>query len=182
MYTKTHTIPNTGWSLILGVIKYLLYYLIFEYIILKIFGSDIFGIIKGLLCIILLYCVIETVKEKWRSLFKGTVYGNVFLKSDSIPSIPIKNVEVFWGPYHQRTKQNTPIFTNTKGEFHFDDLPLKPNLTLTAKLPNNRYVHHAIGEIEGIRWLLGLPWLGLPLSSGVPIHVDFVVPPVEADF
>lgn len=177
MHTKTQTTPNTGWPPVLGVIIFLINYVIFEFIFLRIFGSNIFGIIKGLLCMMLLYCVIEIVKEKWRSHFKGTVYGNVILKSDTIPSIPMKNVEVSWGPYHHRTKQNTPIITNAKGEFHFDDLPLKTNLTLTARLSDNRYVHHVIGKIEGIRWLLGLPSLGLPLSSGVPIHIDFIVPP-----
>ncbi len=182
MHTTTQTTPNTRPSLVLGVIEFLSYCIIFEYTILNIFGSSPFGTVKGFLFITLLFCLKETVIRKWRSLFKGTVYGNVFLKSDSISSIPIKDVEVSWGPYHQRTKQNTPVITNAKGEFHFDDLPLKHNLTLTAKLPNNRYVHHAIGEIEDIKWLLGLPWLGLPLSSGVPIHVDFVVPSVEADF
>lgn len=180
MHSKTQTPHNTQRSLVLGVIKFLIYYIIFEYVLLRIFGSNIIGIIKGLLCIMLLYCVIEIVKEKWRSYFEATVYGNIIVKNDSLSSIPIKNVEISWGPYHQRTKQITPVITNAEGEFHFDNLPLKPNLTLTAKLPNNRFVHHAIGDFEGIRWLLGLPWLGLPISSGAPKRVDFVVPLVES--
>ena len=178
MPTKNHTIPNSRWSAVLFVIEFLIYYSISEYIFLNIFGS-----IKGILCTILLFFVIETVKKKWRSFFKGTVYGNVILKNVGNPSIPLKNVEISWGPSHHLTKRDAPVITNAKGEFHFENLPLRPNLTLTAKLTNNRYIHQAIGDFEGVRWFLGRRWLGFPISSGVPKGVDFIVhsPSIDAN-
>ena len=179
MHTQNQTIPNSKWSPVLSVIEFLIYYTIFDCIFLTIFGLTIFGIIKGLLCTMLLHFVIETVKEKWRSFFKGTVYGNVILKSDSIPSMPIKNVEISWGPSHHLTQQDTPVITNTKGEFHFENLPLGPYLTLTAKLSNNHYIHQAIGDFEGVRWFLRKRWLGFPISPGTPKRVDFIVSTVE---
>ena len=171
MHTKNRPNPHSRWSPVLGIIEFLIYYSISEYIF-----SNIFGTIKGLLCTILLIFVVETVKEKWRSFFKGTVYGNVILKSGSIPSTPLKNVEISWGPSHHLKKQDTPVRTNAKGEFRFENLPLSPTLTLTAKLTNNRYIHHAIGDFEGVRWFLGKRWLGFPISPSIPKRIDFVLP------
>ena len=175
MPTKNHTIHNSRWSPVLSVIEFLIYYSIFDYIFLNIFGT-----IKGLLCTILLIFVIETVKEKWRSFFKGTVYDDVILKSDGNPSIPLKNVEISWGPSHHLTKRDTPVITNAKGEFHFENLPLRPNLTLTVKLTNNRYIYQAIGDFEGVRWFLGKRWLGFPISPGIPKRVDFIIPSMSS--
>ena len=115
---------------------------------------------------LLIAFVIETVQKKWQSFFTGVVYGSVSLKSDSILSTPIKDVEISWGPSHYLTKRDLPVVTNAKGEFHFENLPLRPSLTLTVKLPSNRYIHQGIGDFEGVRWFLGLRWLGFPISPG----------------
>ena len=176
MHTKVQTTHNTRRHIVLRVVNFLIFYIIIEYVFFIIYGSDGFGEIKRLICVVLFSCLLDTVKKTWNSYFSATVYGKVMLISDSMSNIPLKNVEISWGPYHHRKKYNTPVITNAKGEFHFDDLPLKPNLTLTAKLPNKRYVHNVIGEIEDIRWLLGSPWLELPISSGTPKRVDFIVP------
>lgn len=182
MQTKTQKTDNIGRSLVLYVIDCSVFGIIYKFVFLKLYGSDGFGTLKALLCTLLLSLLLELAKKTWRSYFAGTVYGNVILKSDSMQTIPIKNVEISWGPHHHRKKQNTPVSTNAKGEFYFDDLPLKPNLTLSVKLPNNRYVHNVIGEIEGVRWLFGLHWLELPISSGDPKRIDFIVAPdAESD-
>lgn len=180
MLNKTRSSPNSKWSPVLGVIQTLFYYSIIEITWHHIF-LNIFGPVKGLLCAIistlLINIVIEIAKKKWRSYFKGTVYGTVHTKSDSNASVPFKNIEISWGPSHHLTKKDVPAITNKKGEFHFENLPLKPNnLTLTTKLTNNRYIHQEIGDIEGVRWFLGKRWLGFPLSAGIPKRVDIVIP------
>ena len=176
MDTKNRSSPNSKWFPVLSIINFWIYYLIFEYTYHHIF-LDMLGPIKGLLCALLctllIIFAIETTKEKWRSFFKGTVYGTVLL--DSTSPAPIKNVEVSWGPSHHLPRKDTPVITDDKGEFRFENLPLRPHLTLTAKLPNNRYVHQAAGDFEGVRWFLGKRWLGFPMSSGSPKHVDFVI-------
>ena len=182
MHNKNHSSPNSKWYPVLGVIEFLIYYSIIEntyhHIFLNIFGPRK-GFLCALLCTLLTIFVIETAKEKWRSYFKGTVYGTILMESDSTSSVPLKNVEISWGPSHHLSRKDTPIITNEKGEFHFESLPLRPNnLTLTAKLTNNRYIHQDIGDFEGVRWFLGKRWLGFPLSSGVPKRVDFVIPDI----
>ena len=179
MHNKNHSSPNSKWSTVLGVVEFLIYYSIFDYIFLNIFSSNILGILKGFLCTMLLHFVIETVKEKWRSYFTGTVYGTILMESNSSSSVPLKNVEISWGPSHHLSRKDTPVITNKKGEFHFESLPLRPNnLTLTVDLTNNRYIHQDIGDFEGVRWFLGKRWLGFPLSSGMPKRVDFVIPDI----
>lgn len=180
MHNKTRSTPNSQWSHVLAGIQTLFYYSLIEITYRHIF-FNIFGPTKGILCAILctllINIVIEIAKEKWRSYFKGTVYGTVLTKSDSNSSVPFKNVEISWGPSHHLTKKDVPVVTNEKGEFQFENLPLRPNnLTLTAKLTNNRYIHQEIGDIEGVRWFLGKRWLGFPLSAGMPKRVAFVIP------
>ena len=182
MQNKNRSSPNSKWSYVLEVIQTLFYYSIIEITWHHIF-LNFFGPVKGLLCAILftslIAYVIETAKKKWRSYFKGTVYGTVLTNSDSNASVPFKNIEISWGPSHHRTKKDIPVITNEKGEFHFENLPLKPNnLTLTAKLTNNRYINQDIGDIEGVRWFLGKRWLGFPISSGIPKRVDVVIPDI----
>ena len=178
MSTKSHLSPNSKWFPVLSFIKFLIYYLIFEntyhYIFSDLFGP-IIGLLCTLLCILLITFVMETAIEKCRSFYKGTVYGTVVLNSDNTSPAPIKNVEVSWGPSHHLRRKDTPVITDEKGEFRFENLPLRPHLTLTAKLTNNRYVHQVIGEIEGVRWFLGRRWLGFPMSSGIPKRVDFMI-------
>lgn len=182
MHKKTRSSPNSKWYPVLEVIQTLFYYIIMEITYNHIF-FNIFGGIKGLLCAVistfLIGFVIETAKKKWRSHFKGTVYGTILTKSNSNSSVPLKNVEISWGPSHHVTKKDLPAITNAKGEFHFESLPLRPNnLTLTAKLTNNRYIHQDIGDFEGVRWFLGRRWLGFPLSSGIPKRVDLMIPDI----
>ena len=188
MDTKNRSNPNSKWFPVLSFIEFLIYYLILEYTYHDIFYDilgPIIGFLCALLCTFLINFVIATAIEKLRSFFKGTVYGTVVLNSDSTSLAPIKNVEVSWGPSHHLSRKDTPVVTDEKGEFRFDNLPLRPHLTLTAKLPNNRYVHQVIGDFEGIRWFLGKRWLGFPMSSGSPKRVDFVIsdisPPIIGD-
>ncbi len=188
MNAKKHSSLNSKWFPVLSFMNFLIYYLIFEntyqYIFLDLFGP-IIGLLCTLLCILLITFAIETATKKMRSLFKGTVYGTVVLNSDNTSPAPIKNVEVSWGPSHHLRRKDTPVITDEKGEFRFENIPLRPHLTLTAKLTNNRYVHQVIDDFEGVRWFLGKRWLGFPMSSGIPKRVNFVIsdmpPPITGD-
>ena len=70
-----------------------------------------------------------------------------------------------------------PVFTNSEGEYRFEcEVPIGYYITMTAKYGNNREIEKNVGEIEDVKWLLGIRRLGLPISSGIPKQVDFVIP------
>ena len=97
-------------------------------------------------------------------------------------TIPIERVEISYGAPNF-TRLCIPVFTNAEGEFCFErDVPVGHDLTLTAKIGNNRCMREDMGEIERVKWFLGMRWLGLPVSSGVPKRVDFIVPsPIDTN-
>ena len=175
MHNKNHSSPNSKWFPVLGIIRFLIYYSIFNYIFLNIFGLNILGILIGFLCTMLLHFVIETVKEKWRAAFTGTVYGKVVIKNNDTPTIPLKNIEISYNsPFLE--KPGIPIFSDVKGMFRFERVvPVHKPITLEAKIGKDHIIYQHIGKIEGVKWFLGKPSLRLPLSSGVPKYVDFVV-------
>ena len=88
----------------------------------------------------------------------------------------IENVKILWNA-GSVTKQCVPVFTNSEGEYRFEcEVPIGYYITMTAKYGNNREIEKNVGEIEDVKWLLGIRRLGLPISSGIPKHVDFVIP------
>ncbi len=112
----------------------------------------------------------------WRGFFDGTVYGKVVMENSETSTLPIENVEITWyvGP---GKKQSATVFTNSKGEYRFEhEVPIGYGITMTAKYGNNREIEENVGAIKGVKWLLGSKRLGLPISSGDPKQVDFVIP------
>ncbi len=180
MHIKNNTIPNRRRSPILGIIEFCIYYSIFEYIFLNIFGFTIFGIIIALLCTILLIIVIQNfvihfVTERWRAAFYGTVYGKVVMKDSDTTTIPLKNIEISYNSSFLE-KPGIPVFSDAKGMFSFERVvPVHKPITLEVKIEKDHIIYQHIGKIEGVKWFLGQPSLRLPLSSGDPKHVDVIV-------
>ena len=193
MYTKNHTIPNSRKSPVLsrrshvlGIIEFWVYYIIFEYIFYNISGFHIFGLIKALLCTILLKFVIQDfvihfVTERWRAAFYGTVYGKVVMKDSDTTTIPLKNIEISYNsPFLE--KPGIPVFSDARGMFRFERVvPVHKPITLEAKIEKDHILYQHIGKIEGVKWFLGQPSLRLPISSGDPKHVDVIVPSSSMD-
>lgn len=170
MRKKVPPIFSVQWSPVLIVIEVCLLGIIFGII----FGNSI----RIFYFVLLLNVVINVVKKKWRAFFKGTIHGKVAMKYNATTIIPLENIEISYS--YPMAEPRTPAFTDAAGEFRFErEVPLGRDFTLTAKIEKigkNRYVHQDIGEIEEVRWFLGRRWLGLPISSGIPKRVDFVVP------
>ncbi|MCG9128115.1 hypothetical protein JT359_10990 [Candidatus Poribacteria bacterium] len=185
MYTKSHTVTDIRRSPILGIIEFLIYYIIFQYVFLHIFGFSIFRIIIALLCTCLLKVLLDSVRhfltERWRASFYGTVYGKVEMKNSDTTTIPLKNIEISYNsPLLE--KPGIPVFTDAKGRFRFNSVvPVHKPITLEAKIEKDQIIYEHIGKIEGVKWFLGQPLLGLPISSGNPKWVDFVVSSFSTD-
>lgn len=126
--------------------------------------------------IITIVSVKDFAAKEWRAAFNGTVSGRVFIENNDTKIIPLKNVEISYSsPFLE--KPGVPVFSDVKGRFRFEDVvPVHKPITLEAKIGEDRILYQHIGRIEGVKWFLGQPSLKLPLSSGEPMHVDFVVP------
>ena len=115
------------------------------------------------------------VADVWRGFFEGTIYGKVVMKNGDADPQQVENVEILWSA-GSATKQVAPVFTNSEGEYRFDrEVPIGYDITMTAKYGNNREIEKNVGEIEGVKWLLGSRRLGLPISSGIPKRVDWTI-------
>ncbi len=156
--------------LVLWVLFGLINYVIISYI------DDIYHLLFYVILTIIIVSVRDFVAEKWRAAFNGTVSGRVFIKNNDTKIIPLKNVEVSYNsPFLE--KPGAPVFSDVEGRFCFDHtVPVHKPITLEAKIGEDHLIYQHIGRIEGVKWFLGQPSLKLPLSSGVPMHVDFVVP------
>ena len=147
---------------------------LFAFIELNIFCS-IFGMVRGISYSLLLGVLITMIKNAWRKCFKGTIKGIVVLNQDRLSFIPLENIEVSYS--HPLIDPVTPVITNSSGEFRFErNVPVGRDFTVTAKIGSRKYIHQNVGELEGVKWFLGLRWLELPISRGIPKHVDFIVP------
>lgn len=115
------------------------------------------------------------VAGKWRKAIKGTVFGEVVIKDGDKTIRPLNNIEVYYNsPFLD--KPGEPVFTDVHGKFRFENVvPVLKPITLEAKIGKDRIIYQHIGKIEGVKWFLGIPSLKLPLSSGEPKRVDFVV-------
>ena len=126
--------------------------------------------------ILLLLIGIGIAREVWFSFFSGTLYGKCLIEHDDTPALPIENIEISWDA-GTKIRRSTPVFTNTKGEYIFErKVPVGYNIVVTATFENDHHITKYVGEIEGVKWFLGIPWLRLPLSSGIPKRVDFTIP------
>lgn len=126
--------------------------------------------------VITIVLVRDYAAKKWRAAFNGTVYGRVFIENNDRKIIPLKNIEVSYNsPFLEES--GVPVFTNREGRFSFENVvPVHKPITLEARVGEDRLIYQHIGRIEGVKWFLGQSSLRLPLSSGEPMHVDFVVP------
>lgn len=165
MRKKIHPIFNDRWNPVFIFIEvYLL--------------CSIFGTAKGFIYSVLLGTLITVVKKKWRNFFKGTITGKVVVEQTDSTFTPLENIEISYS--HPLLDPPEPTFTDDAGEFCFErNIPLGKNFTVTAKIGNKNYIHQDVEEIEDVKWFFGARWLGLPISSGIPKRVDFVVSTVE---
>lgn len=120
--------------------------------------------------------------EIWSRFFEGTIYGQV-TRADGDTN-RLENIEIFLGSSYlskeKIPKKWRPVLTNAKGEYRFDNCVSVNDKTirLTVKYESEtpgyyRKISKDVEGIEGIR-----RFLGLPISSGIPKRVDFVIPDI----
>ncbi len=141
--------------------------------------SSLTEAIRWLVSMTIIFTIISVysfVAGKWRREIKGTVFGEVVIKDGDKTIRPLNNIEVYYNsPFLD--KPGEPVFTDVHGKFRFENVvPVLKPITLEAKIGKDRIIYQHIGKIEGVKWFLGIPSLKLPLSSGEPKRVDFVVP------
>lgn len=112
----------------------------------------------------------------WRRLFYGTVSGMVVVEDRSILPQQFENIDLTLTTTNYKKKLK-PVLTNIKGEYAYAvKVPLGCRFKLTAKYDNEDIITENIDKIEDVRWLFGIPYFGLPISSGNPKQFDIVVP------
>ena len=47
---------------------------------------------------------------------------------------------------------------------------------MSLKYPNRSKIVKNVGEIEGVKWFLGIERWRLPISSGIPKQFDIIIP------
>ena len=124
----------------------------------------------------ILFCIFLVIVARiWRRLFSGTIHGKVVVGNRNILPQQFEDVEFFLTAKDFKKKVR-PVLTNVKGEYSFQcRVPVRFYLTLRATAGDNQFISEPIGKIEGVRWLFGIPYFRLPISSGDPIHVDLVI-------
>ena len=120
--------------------------------------------------------VYDFVARKCRNAIKGTIFGEVVIKDEDKTIRPLNNIEIYYNsPFLDKPGES--VFTDEEGKFCFENVvPVYKPITLEAKIGKDQIIYQHIGKIEGVNWFLGIPSLKLPLSSGEPKRVDFVVP------
>ena len=107
----------------------------------------------------------------------GTIYGQVTREDGD--TMRLENIEVSLH-FSKMAKKWKPVLTNSKGEYRFDKC-IPGNLkyiAITVKYGSGAPGHYReitkiIDGFEGVR-----KFLGLPISSGIPKRVDFVIPDI----
>ena len=138
------------------------------------------GAIFGIVTIILLF--LGTSMEIWSRFFEGTIYGQVIREDEDTNRL--ENIEVslnFEGDLIRRIpKKWRPVLTNAKGEYRFDNsVSVNRNtIYITVKYETEipGYYREIGKDVEGIEGVKR--FLGLPISSGVPKRVNFVIPDI----
>ena len=124
---------------------------------------------------ILFYIFLVTAARIWRRLFFGTINGKVVMQNRNLLPQQFENIE-FSLTAKNFKKKVRPVLTNVKGEYSFQcRVPIRFYLTFRATVGDNQFITEPIGKIEGVRWLFGIPYFKLPISSGDPITVDLVI-------
>ncbi len=124
----------------------------------------------------LLFCIfLGIVAHIWRRLFFGTINGKVVMGNSNILPQQFQNI-AFSLTAKNFKKKVRPVLTNVKGEYSFEcRVPVWHNLTFRATVGDNQFITEPIGRIDGVRWLFGVSYFKLPISSGDSIDVDLVI-------
>lgn len=111
----------------------------------------------------------------WQRLYFGTVNGRVVIDKSNVLLKEVQDIEISLRALEYKVEVGT-VSKNAKGEYLFQcKVPLRHKFTLGIDVGNIRVLTEDVGEIEGVRWLFGMPKFGLPISSGEPVQVDVVV-------
>ncbi len=148
-------------------------------LIVTVLTSSLTEVFRLFVAMTIMYTIISVyifVAGKWRRAIKGTVFGEVVIKYEDKTIRPLNNIEIYYNsPFLD--KRGEPVFTDVEGKFCFENVvPVDKPITLEAKIGKDLVIYQHIGKIEGVKWFLGKPSMKLPLSSGEPKRVDFVVP------
>lgn len=116
--------------------------------------------------------------QMWRRLFFGTVNGKIVISKKKVLSKEVQDLEISLRALDYKVEVGS-VSENAKGDYLFQcKIPLGRKFTLGVDVGNNRVLTEDVGEIEGVRWLFGMPQFGLPITSGEPKQVDVVVPDI----
>ena len=137
-------------------------------------------VILGTVMIIVMFLGPST--EIWSRFFEGSIYGQVTREDGNTNRL--ENIEVYLGFTGDSTKRIPkkwrPVLTNSNGEYRFDNcVSVNSNtVRITVKYETEtpgyyREIRNRVEGIEGVR-----RFLGLPISSGIPKRVDFVIPDI----
>lgn len=138
------------------------------------------GIILGTALIIVM-CWGAT-GEIWSRFFEGTIYGQVTREDGDTNRL--ENIEVILG-FSDRAKEKIPkkwrpVLTNSKGEYRFENCVSINDEFINIKVKYESgvpgYYREISKNVEGIAGVRR--FLGLPISSGIPKRVDFVIPDI----
>ncbi|MYF98286.1 hypothetical protein F4212_04000, partial [Candidatus Poribacteria bacterium] len=112
----------------------------------------------------------------WRRLFFGTVVGTVFIEDRKLLPRQVQNIEIAFTTDNYM-KIVRPVLTNINGKYSFDcKVPVGSRIIIKAFVGHDEVISENVGEIEDVRWLFGIPFFGLPISSGNSKQVDLVIP------
>ena len=138
------------------------------------------GAIFGIATIIFIF--LGTSMGIWSRFFEGTIYGQVIREDGNTNRL--ENIEVslnFKGDLiRQIPKKWRPVLTNAKGEYRFNNC-ISVNrstiyITVKYETETSGYFRKIGKDVEGIEGVIR--FLGLPISSGIPKRVDFVIPDI----
>ncbi len=173
-HKSIHPIFNHRWSPVIDwIFAITLYALILT--IAKILGYENIFYRYEFGILIAFVILITIIAQIWRRLFFGTVYGKIVL-DNKILQQHTQNIEFYLIANTSKQKIN-PVPTKSLNVLQFDcKVPVGCQITFAATEGNDEVINEIIGEIEGVRWLFGIPHFGLPLSSGNPKYVNLQIP------
>ncbi|RKU25989.1 hypothetical protein C6497_14490 [Candidatus Poribacteria bacterium] len=168
MKKRINPIFNVQWGQVIG------FFVI--YILLSIFDIHSIIGINEIILVISMGILHNIVRFIWNSKISGTIYGKVTYEKKDILSDVKSDIKITCGILDKKEHYSQAI-TNSKGEFRFDqNVPLGSKLRITANM-GDQEITHTVDEIEGVRWLFGIKYFGLPISTGNSKRVDFTIQP-----
>lgn len=170
-----HPIFNNRWSPIIDWIFAIIPYTLIL-MIAKILGFENIFYRYEFIILIVFVILITIIAQIWRRLFYGTVTGMVIINDRNILPQQVENIELTLTATNYKKKLK-PVLTNIKGEYAYTfKAPPGCRFTLTVKYENKDIITENIDEIQDVRWLFGIPYFGIPISSGNPKQFDIVIP------